>query len=70
MADPRNARIADLEKQLAAVTTERDTLARRLEDLENRFAQMQVRWVQQAVNGALVESHAHHRSVLTGRCAP
>jgi hypothetical protein len=35
-----------------------------------RVAHWQVKWVQQAVHGALAESRAYRRSVLTGRCTP
>ena len=37
-------------------------------ELLRRYKQLQVRWVQQAVEGALAESRLHRRSVLTGRC--
>lgn len=45
-------------------------MRRRKEHLEARLASVQVRWVQQAVAGALAEARAHSRSVLIGRCAP
>ena len=38
--------------------------------LQAQVAALQVRWVQQAVAGALAEARAHNRSVLTGRCVP
>ena len=45
-------------------------IRRRKEHLEARLASVQVRWVQQAVAGAVAEADAYRRSVLTGRCAP
>lgn len=38
--------------------------------LQAQVAALQVRWVQQAVVGALAEARAHNRSMLAGRCAP
>lgn len=56
MADPRDARIAELEEQVA--------------QLQVQLAAVQVHWVRRAVDGALAETRQTRRSVLTGRCIP
>ena len=55
-AEAAEAQVAALQAQVAA--------------LQAQVAALQVRWVQQAVAGAVAEADAYRRSVLTGRCVP
>lgn len=53
---PRDKEIADLKKENA--------------DLKKENADLKVRWVADAVAGALEDSRDYHRSSLTRRCVP
>lgn len=79
MADPRDAQIAELKQELRELREALQKAEERAQKAEERVrlaeeALKQVRLeqlrevLQGALGVALRESHAHHRSVLTGRC--
>jgi len=70
MVDAKDAEIAELQAlvaEQAALIAEQDA---QIKELQAQVAEQRARWVQRAVEGALAETRAYHRSVLTGRCMP
>jgi hypothetical protein len=69
-----HTRIHELEAQLRAKAEQHAAaiqhLQAQLAEQAALIAQLRVRWVQRAVEGALAETRLHHRSVLAGRCTP
>lgn len=70
MVDAKDALIAELQAlvaEQAALIAQQDAV---IAQLQAQVAELRARWVQRAVEGAVAETRAHHRSVLTGRCIP